>query len=238
MFPKTYLWLEDRKGKASYTFWSALTAELCPDVIVESKRNNSELVKAVRRLEDTENRYIVVFDNSFDNVQLYMEQRALEKAAAARKNVFLLRLICFEYTLLEFEQLIDWIYAPDDEFREKRAIAILAREKLVATLRSGDLDYKAIREVVDYDKGLSGHNIEQLAARLLFDLTRNTGWEVSKGSIGDCWLKSCCEWPERQEDDVCGLDETRLTLAEKMRSIYQGTSVRREFSRIGWEVAW
>ena len=70
MASKTYLWLEDRKGKASYTFWTVLMAELCPDVIVESKKNNSELVKAVRTLADRENRYIIVFDNSFDNVQL------------------------------------------------------------------------------------------------------------------------------------------------------------------------
>lgn len=234
---KTYLWLEDRKGKASYTFWTVLMAELCPDVIVESKKNNSELVKAVRTLADTENRYIIVFDNSFDNVQLYMEQRALEKAASVRDNVFLLHLVCFEYTLLEFDRLIDWIYAPEDDFREKRSSAIAAREKLVEMLHTGEMDYKTIREVVEYDKNLSDHNIEQLSARLLFDLTRNTGWEVSKGKIGDCWIKSCCDWPERQEDDICGLDTTRLAIAEKMQQIYHGTSLQGEFSRIGWEVS-
>ena len=45
---KTFLWIEDRKGKASYTFWENLMKQLCPDVIIESKKNNSELVKAVR----------------------------------------------------------------------------------------------------------------------------------------------------------------------------------------------
>ena len=44
---KTFLWIEDRKGKASYTFWENLMKQLCPDVIIESKKNNSELVKAV-----------------------------------------------------------------------------------------------------------------------------------------------------------------------------------------------
>ena len=48
---KTFLWIEDRKGKASYTFWENLMKHLCPDVIVESKKNNSELVKAVRALQ-------------------------------------------------------------------------------------------------------------------------------------------------------------------------------------------
>lgn len=72
---KTFLWIEDRKGKASYTFWENLMKHLCPDVIVESKKNNSELVKAVRALQDAENRYIIVFDNSFDNLQIIMEQK-------------------------------------------------------------------------------------------------------------------------------------------------------------------
>ena len=35
---KTFLWIEDRKGKASYTFWENLMKQLRPDVIVESKK--------------------------------------------------------------------------------------------------------------------------------------------------------------------------------------------------------
>ena len=68
---KTFLWIEDKKDKSGYTFWKVFMEQLFPDVIVESKRNNSELVKAVKSLEDTENRYIVIFDNSFDNYHSY-----------------------------------------------------------------------------------------------------------------------------------------------------------------------
>ena len=78
---KTFLWIEDRKGKASYTFWENLMKQLCPDVIIESKKNNSELVKAVKSLQDVENKYIIVFDNSFDNLQVVMEQKRLKKYA-------------------------------------------------------------------------------------------------------------------------------------------------------------
>ena len=63
---KTYLWIEDRKDKSGYVFWKTLMAQLCPEIVVESKKNNSELVKAVKTLENTENKYIIVFDNSFD----------------------------------------------------------------------------------------------------------------------------------------------------------------------------
>ncbi|MFI3213184.1 MAG: hypothetical protein R3Y24_07560 [Eubacteriales bacterium] len=234
---KTYLWIEDRKGKASYIFWETFMKEVCPDVIVESKMNNRELVKAVKGLADKENRYIIAYDNSFDNVQVCMEQRILKQAAEVRDNVFLLDLVCFEYTLLEFDKLIEWIYAPEDDFKVKRAGAVVAREKLVQMIKSGELNYKAIQEVLDYDNNVEDHNIEQLSAKLLFDLTRNTGFEVSKGKLGECWTQNCCEWTGRQEDDICGLNQARLSLADKTRSIYSGTSLCGEFANIGLEVS-
>lgn len=233
---KTFLWIEDRKGKASYTFWENLMKQLCPDVIVESKKNNSELVKAVRALQDAENRYIIVFDNSFDNLQIIMEQKRLKKSVNEKENVFLLDIICFEYLLLEFKELIEWIYAPEDEFLQKRARAIAVRHKLVESLRDDNFDYKGIREIIDYDKNIEEHNIEQLSAKLLFDLTRNTGFEVSKSVLGECWIKSCCEWKERQEDDICGLDNNRLSVFDKMKRIYVGSSLKLQFSKVGLEI--
>lgn len=236
MAAKTYLWIEDKEGKASYVFWNTMMQNLCPDVIVESKKNNSELVKAVRDLKDEENRYIIVFDNSFDNFQVYRELKLLKKYIALKKNVRIMDITCFEYVLLEFDKLTDWIYSPEDDLRIKRQAAIRAREKLVKTLNSGEMDYKAIREVVEYDANLNSHNIEQLSAKLLYDLTRNTGFEVSKGKLGKCWVESCCDWTERQPDDICGLDLNRLTVSDKMKHIYAGTGLTREFANVCLEV--
>jgi hypothetical protein len=108
--------------------------QLCPEVLVESKKNNSELVKAVKGLEDTENRYIIVFDNSFDNPQVAMEQKLLRQYVNKKDNVLMMDIICFEYLLLEFKDIISWIYAPNDEFLTKRIKAITVREKLVSMI--------------------------------------------------------------------------------------------------------
>jgi len=237
MKSKTYLWLEDRKGKSGYIFWQTFMEQLCPEVVVESKKNSSELVKNVKALEDTVNRYIIVFDNSFDNLQLAMEQKLLRKYADQKDNVLLMDIICFEYLLLEFKDLIAWIYAPDDEFLTKRIKAIEAREKLVNTIESGEFNYKDIREIVECNEHIDNYNIEQLSAKILFDLTRNTGFEVSKGNIGECWIKSCCEWQTRTDNDVCGLDNNRLQLSDKMKHVYEGTSLVIQFRNIGLEVA-
>lgn len=237
MSSRRFLWIEDRKGKAGYIFWTSFLKELCPDIVVESKKNNSELVKAVRNLADMENRYVIVFDNSFDNLQVAMEQKLLKQYADQKENVMLIDVVCFEYILLEFENLIDWIYAPNDDFLKKRANAISAREKLVRSIAAGNVNYKSIKEIVEYDERIKEHNVEQLAAKLLFDLTRNTGFEVSKGNIGDCWIKSCCEWENRMDDDSCGLDNSRLSAKDKMESIYEGTSLKEQFHAAGLEVA-
>lgn len=237
MSAKTFLWIEDRKGKSGYQFWDHLLKQLCPEVFLESKKNNSELIKAVRNIQDRENKYVIVFDNSFDNLQIAMEHKWLKQYAEKKENVVLMDIICFEYILLEFKSLIDWIYAPNDDFLKKRAVVIAAREKLVHSIHDGNMDYKDIQALVRYDEHITEHNIEQLSAKLLFDLTRNTGFEVSKGNIGECWIKSCCEWQNRQEDDICGLDADRLTLYEKMKSIYQETSLQNVFKEAKLEVS-
>lgn len=216
-------------------FWNSLLKEINPDVEVVSKKNNSDLVKAVKNLDDEENRYVIVYDNSFDNPQVIIERKLLKQYADNKGNLILMDIICFEYILLEFRNLIDWIYGPGDEFLIKRADAVSAREKLISSIHNGIMNYKDIKEIVEYDKHINEHNIEQLAAKLLFDLTRNTGFEISKGKIGDCWISSCCEWIARGEDDTCGLDDSRLSLYDKMKSIYEGTCLREQFHVAGLE---
>lgn len=236
MSSKAFIWIEDRKDKAGYIFWKNFLKQLYPDMVVESKKNNSELVKAVKNLEDTNNKYVIVLDNSFDNLQAAIEQKLLKQYTDQKENVVLLDIICFEYILLEFKNLINWIFASDDEFLKKRAVAISAREKLINSIEIGNMNYKDIKEIVKYDVHIDEHNIEQLSTKLLFDLTRNTGFEVSKGSIGDCWIKSCCEWENRVDDDICGLDYDRLSVYDKMKSIYEGTCLKEQFHKAGLEV--
>lgn len=234
---KTFFWIEDRKDKSGYIFWKTLMEQLCPQVVVESKNNNSELVKAVKKLVDVENKYIIVFDNSFDNLQVAMEQKLLRQYADKKDNVLFMDFICFEYLLLEFKELIEWIYAPEDEFLTSRKKVIVAREKLVNAIENGELNYKDIREIIEYNEYIDSYNIEQLSAKILLDLTRNTGFEISKGNIGECWIKSCCEWKTRMDNDICGLDNSRLQINEKMKHIYEGTSLVTQFQNIGLEVA-
>lgn len=228
----TYFWIEDRVNKSGYTFWNELLYNLFPSVILESKENNSELLKAVTNISDNNNTYIIVYDHSFDNPQIIREIRLLRKNILDKSNVIELDIISFKYVLLEFEKLIDWIYAPDDEFLSKRKQIIVAREKLLKAI-SQKADYKSINEIRKYVESVDEYNIEQLAAKMLFDLTRNTGFEVTKGKLGPCWCKDCCKWIERQENDFCGLDDSKISAKEKMKDIYYFTSLSTELQKCG-----
>ena len=48
-----------------------------------------------------------------------------------------------------------------------------------------------------------------------------------------CWIRSCCEWEKRQEDDICGLDNSKLSVLEKMKRIYAGSSLKTQFPKVG-----
>lgn len=69
--------------------------------------------------------------------------------------------------------------------------------------------------------------------KVLFELTRNTGFEVNKKSIGVCWRTSCCEFENRQSDDLCGLDKRRIELRDKMQELYRYTMLENEFNKLG-----
>ena len=52
--------------KLAISFWTVFMHEICPEVIVESKINNRELVKAVKGLTDTE--YRLSIQREFERV--------------------------------------------------------------------------------------------------------------------------------------------------------------------------
>lgn len=229
---QTYLWIEDAPNKAAYTFWKTFMKELFPDIIVESKKNCSRLIAAVQNIKDSENRYIIALDHAFDNDQVVRELTRLKMACRKRKNIYELDIISFEYLLLDFAKLIQWVYAEEDEFLVSRRHLIDLRENLLEAVASR-YDYKDIDGLDDYIRSLDEYNIERLASKMLFDLTRNTGFEVRKGILGICWVSSCCSLPEREDDDLCGLDRERLSLGDKMKEMFEYTKLKKEFARLG-----
>lgn len=228
-----YFWTEDRKGKSGYQFWEKFLGVIYPQIVLESKKNSSELVKSVAKI-DSDDTYIVSLDHSFDNDQSIREVSTLRKVIQKKSNVYELNIISFEFVLLSFPLLLDWIYAERDEFREKRAYLIVVREKLLEAITKQS-DYKEMSEIIEWLDKLDEYNIEQITAKLLYELTRNTGFVVDKSNLGVCWKVDCCDYKERKNDDECGLDYSRLSLVEKMQAIMRESFLKKEFERIELE---
>ena len=225
------MWCEDTGS--GFAFWKTLFDTLYSDYIVESKRNNTELCKAISKLTPNEkNRYYVLMDNAIDNPDVLRETQRLYHTIKDKSNVSVIRIHSFEFVLLSFQMLEDWVFASEDVLKDaRRDLLVLKTEFVDIICHGGDAErLSAIKEAASYSDKL---NTEQISARLLFEITRNTGFETTKGKLGDCFTVSCCEWGNRQSDDICGLDDQRLASDDKIKSIFNYSVLKDSFAEAG-----
>lgn len=226
----TYVWCED--AGSGFEFWKKIFGKLYKEYIVESKKNNTELCKAVSTITDEENRYYILMDNAIDNPEVLRETQRLSSVIKDKNNVSVIKIHSFEFVLLSFKMLTDWVFAEQDELKEKRVGLLDLKDILVDVINNGG-DIVKLQAMKDALKISENLNTEQLASKLLFEITRNTGFETTKGKLGACFIVDCCEWPDRMSDDSCGLDETRLTADTKIYEIYENSVLKESFAKAG-----
>ena len=226
----TYVWCED--SKSGYEFWKRIFETLYKDYTVESKKNNSELCKAVSKLAEDENKYYILMDNAIDNPDVMRETQRLYIALKDKKNVFAVKIHSFEFVLLSFRMLEDWVFAKEDELKKKRIKLIELKNLFVSIICNGG-DEKNLASMKEELKISGSLNTEQLSAKLLFEITRNTGFETTKGMISDCFMVDCCDWANREDDDICGLDDNRITADKKIKDIFEYSVLKDSFAKAG-----
>ena len=149
-----------------------------------------------------------------------------------KDNVSAIKIHSFEFVLLSFKMLTDWVFAEQDELKEKRAVLLNLKDILVDIINNGG-DINKLQAMKDALKISENLNTEQLSAKLLFEITRNTGFETTKGKLGDCFIVDCCEWAERETNDICGLDESKITADKKISEIYEYSVLKDSFAKAG-----
>ena len=214
----TYLLCEDTKSGLS--FWRFIVQAMNPGCVVEGKGGISNLRRMVSLIADSEDRYFVVVDYVFDNPSVLREISAITRIAKAKSNVTLIKIHSFEYILLSFALLDKWVFAERDELKEQRKPLLELKDVFVQMIGDGT-DSGMLGEGSAAGTYLEehGYNTEQALSRLLFGITRNTGFETDKSKLGDCFTVDCCKWENRASDDICGLDEAGITSVEKARLI-------------------
>ena len=225
-----FLWCED--SRSGFQFWNALFRELHPDVTVETKGSNTGLRKAAGKIADDGNVYYIVTDTAVDNPDVLRETRRLKAITDGKDNIHIIKVHSFEYALLSFELLEQWVFAEADELKEKRQSLLQARNVFLQQNASG-ADVAGLQAFKEEFEGYESKNSEQIAAKLLYEITRNTGFETDKSQVGDCFINTCCEWAERQRNDMCGLDSQRISAGEKAKLLADRSALKAAFEGVG-----
>ena len=226
----TYIWCED--SQSGYMFWIEIFNFSNSKYIVESKKSVSGLYKAVNRISDDENNYYILVDNAVDNPDVLREIKRIYSVAKTKGNIHIIKINSFEFTLLSFSLLEKWVFAFEDDLKEKRKNILIAREMFVKTMTDigTNQDLAAFKNTFGFSESITS---EQISAKLLYDITRNTGFETDKGHLGACFIKNCCNFEERQEDDICGLDDNRLSADEKFKQLIELSVLKNALQEVG-----
>ena len=171
-------------------------------------------------------------DNAIDNMDVYRERKRLEKITQDKDNVTVINIHCFEFVLLSFELLEKWVFAENDKLKEKRKLLLAVKNVFVRQVtESGDpSELEMIKSYFDTDKT---YNTEQLSSKFLFEITRNTGFETNKSKLGACFVQDCCDWDDRKDDDICGLDKKWLSSRDKALQIFEHSVLKKSFAEAG-----
>ena len=227
---RTYVWCED--SGSGYAFWNTVFKIMYPEFIVETKNSNTRLNKAIRQISDDNNLYYVIVDTVLDNQDVLRELERLKRSIIGKNNIKVIKIHSFEFSLLSFEFLEKWVFAENDDLKEQRKDKLEAREKLVKLISDGGTadELSLFKSMYQYQSKL---NTEKIAAKLLTEITRNTGFETNKKQVGFCFVNSCCEWDDRQENDLCGLDDKRLSVSEKIEQMVNHSILQAAFQEVG-----
>lgn len=226
----TYVWCED--SGSGYAFWNTVFKIMYPEFIVETKNSNTRLNKAIRQISDDNNLYYVIVDTVLDNQDVLRELERLKRSIIGKNNIKVIKIHSFEFSLLSFEFLEKWVFAENDDLKEQRKDKLEAREKLVKLISDGGTadELSLFKSVYQYQSKM---NTEKIVAKLLTEITRNTGFETNKKQVGFCFINSCCEWDDRQENDLCGLDDKRLSVSEKIEQMVNHSILQAAFQEVG-----
>ena len=225
-----YLWCED--SKSGYQFWKTIIGKIYPDIIVETKRGNTRLRKSVERIDNDGNQYYIVMDSAIDNPDVLRETRRLSADISGKGNVHSISIHSFEFVLLSFELLEEWVFAEVDPLRDNRRRVLAASNIFVSRIKDKG-NANALKDFKDVFDEYKARNSEQIASKLLFEITRNTGFETNKSKLGECFVVNCCDRTTRQDDDVCGLDDNRINSIEKAKLIVEYSVLGETIEKVG-----
>ena len=221
-----YLWTEDTG--AGLHFWKLVNQLFFNDaLVVESKGSNQGLLNALSDIDMKENdKYYIAFDYVVDNQDIRNKYRMLKSIAdKAEGKIIILDMICFEYLILAFDNLVEWTGTGK---RDK----IKIREEVLSAIEDHRINLSKIDDVktLQYLAGFKRYSTERVMKSLVGEFTQNEKWSVKGELMGECWYKDCCV-SEHPDNLRCGKPEIEDG-NKKMRMLIQSEEVQKILSTI------
>jgi hypothetical protein len=216
-----YLWTEDTG--AGLHFWKLVNQLFFNDaLVVESKGSNQGLLNALSDIDMKENdKYYILFDYVVDNQDIRNKYRMLKSIAdKAEGKIIILDMICFEYLILAFDNLVEWTGTGK---RDK----IKIREEVLSAIENHRINLSKIddEKTLQYLASFKRYSTERVMKSLVGEFTQNEKWSVKGSLMGECWYKDCCV-SEHPDNLRCGKPEIEDG-NEKMRMLIQSEEVHR-----------
>ena len=216
-----YLWTEDTG--AGLHFWKLVNQLFFNDaLVVESKGSNQGLLNALSDIDMKENdKYYIAFDYVVDNQDIRNKYRMLKSIAdKAEGKIIILDMICFEYLILAFDNLVEWTGTGK---RDK----IKIREEVLSAIENHRINLSKIddEKTLQYLASFKRYSTDRVMKSLVGEFTQNEKWSVKGSLMGECWYKDCCV-SEHPDNLRCGKPEIEDG-NEKMRMLIQSEEVHR-----------
>ena len=216
-----YLWTEDTG--AGLHFWKLVNQLFFNDaLVVESKGSNQGLLNALSDIDMKENdKYYIAFDYVVDNQDIRNKYRMLKSIAdKAEGKIIILDMICFEYLILAFDNLVEWTGTGK---RDK----IKIRDEVLSAIENHRINLSKIddEKTLQYLASFKRYSTERVMKSLVGEFTQNEKWSVKGSLMGECWYKDCCV-SEHPDNLRCGKPEIEDG-NEKMRMLIQSEEVHR-----------
>ena len=221
-----YLWTEDTG--AGLHFWKLVNQLFFDDeFIVESKGSNQGLLDAVLDLDiKDDDKYYVAFDYVVDNQDIrnkYRVLKSIEKSSEGK--IIILDMICFEYLILAFDQLVEWTgTGKTDKIKIREEVLKAVENHRINLLKIDD------EKTLQYIAGFNRYSTERVMKSLAGEFTQNEKWSVKGSLMGECWYKDCCV-SEHPDSLRCGKPEVEDG-SGKMRMLIQSEEIKKILSII------
>lgn len=221
-----YLWTEDTG--AGLHFWKLVNRLLSDnELVVESKWSNQGLLDALIDLDiKDDDKYYIAFDYVVDNQDIRNKYRMLKSITdKSEGKIVILNMICFEYLILAFDELVAWTGTGKTD-------KIKIREEVLSTIENHRINLSKIgdEKTLQYLASFKRYSTERVMKSLVGEFTQNEKWSVKGSLMGGCWYKDCCV-SEHPDNLRCGKPEIEDG-NEKMRMLIQSEEVQKILKRL------